>query len=150
MPSAAQTRSARRRLDAKLATLDRNALARPRSGWIRTIRESLRMTQGDLGRRLGVKAQSVQDIEASEREGRVRLDTLRRAADAMNCDLVYALVPRESLDATVAAQARRIVAAEVKAAERSMALEAQEADIDATVIEEAVERLVASNRLWRL
>lgn len=37
----------------------------------------------------------------SEAADRVRLDTLRRAADALGCDLVYLLVPRRRLTAVV-------------------------------------------------
>ena len=39
--------------------------------------------------------------------GKVRLDTVERVADALDCDLVYALVPRSGLEESVRTQARR-------------------------------------------
>jgi len=41
------------------------------------------------------------EFEGNERRGTIRLDTLRRAADGLDCDLVYVLVPRQSLEAMV-------------------------------------------------
>ncbi len=46
-------------------------------------------------------------MEASERSGSIRLETLERAADALDCDVVYALIPRQSLQNSVDAQAMR-------------------------------------------
>ena len=45
-------------------------------------------------------------MEASERAGSIRLETLERAADALGCDVVYALVPRQGLQSSVETQAR--------------------------------------------
>lgn len=149
MVTAAQARSARRRLDAKLGEIDAAALAPPRAGWVRAIREALGMSQADLARRLGITTQTVQDLEASERAGKARLDSLRRAADALECDLAYVLVPRRGLDDTVAAQAARVLGAEVAATDRTMALEAQDATVAPHVLSALTEQLIASKRLWR-
>ena len=56
---------------------------------------------------MGVHPSRIPAIERGERELTLKLDTLTRVADALNCDLVYALVPRTSLDGMVADQARR-------------------------------------------
>ena len=99
--------TARRRLDQRLGDLRRQIGPRPHGGWIRAIREALGMSGAELGRRLNVSAQAVSAMEASERSGSIRLETLERAADALECDVVYALVPRRSLQNTVEAQAMR-------------------------------------------
>ncbi|MDE0498381.1 MAG: mobile mystery protein A [Acidimicrobiaceae bacterium] len=98
----------RRRLDQRFGRHgDLADLAPPPQGWVRTLRDSLGMTSGDLARRMGVHPSRISAIERGERERTLKLDTLIRVADAMQCDLVYALVPRTSLNGMVADQARR-------------------------------------------
>ncbi len=65
------------------------------------------MSGREMGERLGVSQQTIPNIERSEQRGTIKLETLQRAARALDCDLVYALVPRQSLDELVMAQARR-------------------------------------------
>ena len=99
---------ARTRLDARLEPYRALATgARPHRGWIRAIRDALGMSSREMAERMGVSQQSIPDIERSEQRGTIKLDTLQRAADALDCDLVYLLVPRRSLDEAVKAQARR-------------------------------------------
>lgn len=79
----------------------------PHKGWIRAIRDALGMSGRELAVRMGVTQSTIPDIERSEQRGTIRLETLRRAADALDCDLVYFLRPRAGLDELVASQARR-------------------------------------------
>ncbi len=65
------------------------------------------MSGSALASRMGVSQQAIADLERSEDLDTIKLDTLRRAADALGCDLVYALVPRTSLEEAVGSQARR-------------------------------------------
>lgn len=147
---AAHARVARRRLDAKLAELrPAYRFAPPRLGWLRAVRDALGMPQAELARRLGVTRQAVAQIETAEADGSVRLATLRRAAAALDCDLVYTLVPRTTLDQVVREQAERVVAGEVAAAEQSMVLEAQDSSVDPAAARELADELIASQRLWR-
>ena len=67
---------------------------RPSKGWIRTIRQALGISSGELARRLGTSRQLPLQLEKGEAEDRVTLKSLRAAANALDCDLVYALVPR--------------------------------------------------------
>src|SRR5215217_7999866 len=87
---------ARSALDRRLADWRRLPAreARPHGGWVRAIRDALGMSAADLAERMGVTQSTVARLESSERDGRIQLDTLQRAADALDCDLVYALVPR--------------------------------------------------------
>src|SRR5579872_6350750 len=81
-------------------------LARPKLGWVRAIREALGMSSPQLAKRLRIKAaQSVEDMQKDEASGAITLQTLKRIADALNCELVYALVPRKSLHDTLRDQA---------------------------------------------
>ena len=79
---------------------------RPHKGWIRAIRDALGMSSTELAARLGVTQQSVPGLERSELHDTVKLETLRRAAEVLDCDLVYFLLPRTSLQRSVTRQAR--------------------------------------------
>lgn len=105
--------------------------ARPRDGWIRTLRGGLRMTATALARRLKISESSVRKIETSEANDAISLGTLRRVAEALNCDLQYALVPRKPLDQVLLDQARRVVATELRPVAHSMSLEDQAVDASA-------------------
>src|SRR5258708_31843015 len=69
-----------------------------KGGWVRSIRSALGMTGRQLGRRIGVSQNAISEAERAETEGRITLNTLRKLADGLNCELVYALVPRIELD----------------------------------------------------
>lgn len=145
--------AARRRLDQRFGAASAEPLrASPRLGWVRAIRDALGMSTRQLAARMGVAQATVVQLERSEANGTVQLATLRRAADALNCDLVYALVPRDgSLERTVRTQAHRRANALVDAVDRSMELEDQAVN-NPDEIRAATERvalqLAASRRLW--
>lgn len=146
-----QLEKARDSLDRRLAALrpvDR--FDRPSRGWVRAIRDALGMSTTQLARRLGVDQSNVVRLEQSEMNDTVRLGTLRRAAEALDCTLVYALVPNSSLAEAVAAQTRKVAAAELASVEHTMLLEAQDLDDegrDKRVAEYAA-GLVDDRRLW--
>ncbi|MFZ0746557.1 MAG: helix-turn-helix domain-containing protein [Terracidiphilus sp.] len=81
-------------------------------GWLKPVRQAIGISTEEVGRRMGVSKWAIYGLEKSEKEARIMLGTLRRAAEAMDCDLVYALVPREGTLAEMAA--RRRAAAEVE------------------------------------
>ena len=65
-------------------------------------------------------------LEKSEADYRITLGSLRDAADALGCELVYALVPKSGSIQELAEERARTKAAEnVRAVEHSMALEDQ-------------------------
>ncbi len=98
----------------------------PRSGWVRAIREALGMTQAQLGARLNISRQSVQDLEQAEAERRITLDSLDRLAQAMDCRVVYSLVPEHgSLDDVRTRRAQTMAKALLKQTDHTMKLEAQ-------------------------
>lgn len=113
-------------LDATLAQFAwlRN-LQPPRMGWIRAIRDALGMSGRQLGKRMDVGKMWVGDMERLEATGATTLKTLRRAAEAMDCVLVYALVPKTTLKETLQKQARQKVRQDTARASHTMALEDQ-------------------------
>jgi predicted DNA-binding mobile mystery protein A len=148
--NSAQSRSSRRALDRRLSQLPpASAFTPPARGWIRAVRNALGMSGADLAARLQVAPASVSDVERSESQGRIRLDTLERAAEAMGCDLVYALIPHGGLAEIVQRQAREKVEEQTRAVSRAMDLEAQSTQVDDEVVLEEMERLIASGQLWK-
>jgi predicted DNA-binding mobile mystery protein A len=80
---------------------------------MRTMRDALGMSGYQLARRMGFSPTRVRQFEAEEVAGSIRLGTLRRAAEAMNCTLVYALSPNEPLEDIVLRQAYLKAAAQL-------------------------------------
>ena len=84
------------------------------------------MTLREMARRLGKVPSLAVYLEKSEAENRITLGSLRDAADALGCELVYALVPKEgSLSKLLEQRARAEATENVLAVEHSMALEDQ-------------------------
>lgn len=121
----------------------------PEQGWIKSIRESLGMSAADLGARLGIAPQSVLTLETSESEGRVRMDSLKKAAEAMDCSFVYALIPNSSLEEFVHRQIERIVVEKMKKVSHTMKLEGQSAELTDTVYADLLKELQGSSKIWR-
>jgi len=121
--------SARKQLDKRLNTLrNSDALSRPPRGWIKAIREALGMTTTQFGKRLGVSQSTALGFEKSEVSKGITLETLERAARALDCRLVYALVPSKPLELLVEGQARELAKKRLRATSHSMALEDQRVD----------------------
>ena len=119
---------------------------RPSKGWIRAIRQALGVSSGELARRLGTSRQLPLQLEKSEAEDRITLKSLRAVANALDCDLVYALVPRAaSMEELIENRARTEARQRVLGVEHSMALENQAVgNLDEAV--EAEARRVARKR----
>jgi predicted DNA-binding mobile mystery protein A len=115
-----------RQLDAALASWRSADLPpRPPSGWIKAIREGLGMAATHLAARLGVTTSTVTRLETSEADDTISLATLRRAAEALNCELHYALVPTQSLADTLENRALALARQQMASISHTMALEAQ-------------------------
>jgi len=123
-------------------------LACPPRGWVRAIREALGMSAATLAERLGTTAGAVTRLEQSEAADRIRLDTLRRAADALGCDLVYLLVPRRPLTAVVRDRARELAHYQIAATEQTMRLEDQATGKTSELEDRLTEQLLERGRLW--
>lgn len=116
---------------------------RPSKGWIRTIRQALGVSSGELARRLGTSRQLPLQLEKGEAGDRVTLKSLRAAANALDCDLVYALVPRAGgMKELIENRARAEAKNRVLGVEHSMALENQAVGRIDEAVEAETRRLV--------
>ncbi len=73
------------------------AALRPARGWLRAVRDAVGLSQEDVAKKLGTKRQSYAQLETAEERGAISLASLQRAAEAMDCELVYFVVPRETI-----------------------------------------------------
>jgi predicted DNA-binding mobile mystery protein A len=142
---------ARQRLDERLSLLrPAERFRAPPKGWIRAIRDAVGMTGVQFAARLKIRPQSVEALERSEATGAVQLKTLRRAAEALDCTLIYALVPNSSLEDAVRARARKIAMRELGRVAHTMKLEAQatsDANLEAR-IEAYIRDQINERDLW--
>jgi predicted DNA-binding mobile mystery protein A len=125
--------------DKELAPIKALNITTPPAGWIRAIRTALPMSQAELATRLSINQKSLHALEASEAKKTIRLDSLEKVADALDCDLVYALVPRDSLENQYRDRAHSIASAQLAGIANTMALEGQ----SVTVTEKKVDALTA-------
>lgn len=140
----------------------------PKSGWLATMRKAIGMTTTQLARRIGVAHPGVVRLEKNEKDGKVTIASMRKAAEAMNCEFVYAIIPRHHkgyagalpttdegnvLDDFIRQEAYRAAYAEARRVGRTMALEDQALADDAfraQVQDRAAELAANPRRLWDL
>jgi predicted DNA-binding mobile mystery protein A len=108
------------------------------------------MSSTELAARIGISQQTVHDLELSELHDTIKLETLRRAADALDSDLVYFLVPRKSLDEAVIEQARKKAAEHLAPIAHHSRLEDQSLTSDdaAAELDEVAAKFVDRRGLW--
>lgn len=112
----------------------------PTKGWIHGIRTALGMSFRQLGSRLGITAQSAQEIEEREKNGNISLKSLRDVANALDMKLIYGFVPRDgSLEKTLEKQTLLVAQKIVMRTDHTMKLEDQR--VSKERIEKAVREL---------
>lgn len=116
---------------------------RPQKGWLRAIREATGISLREIAIRLKRTPTLAAKLEKSEAEYRITLASLRDAAGALGCQLVYALVPKSGSIHDLAEQGARTKAAQnVRAVEHSMALEDQAVGGIENKIQEETKRIL--------
>lgn len=127
-------------------------MPKPPAGWIRAVREALGMTNTQLAKRVKRKPQTVLDLQQREAAQTIQLNSLRELAEAMDCELVYAIVPRMPLDQVVGEQAEALARRTLRRTGHTMELERQGLGVKerARALEREIERLLAGSRrkLW--
>lgn len=99
-----------------------SARGRPSPGWLKVIREALGRTERQQAARVGISGPSLHKAEASEADEKITLGQLRRLADALDCELVYVLVPRTPLLEQVEQQALKLAQQDVLGTAHSASL----------------------------
>jgi predicted DNA-binding mobile mystery protein A len=109
------------------------------------------MSIRQLGKRAGLSKTAVASIEKNEVSRTARLESLDRLAEAMECEVVYAVVPKTSLDEVLNRQARHVAEELVTRVSDSMELEMQgtpDAERERLIDERAADLRRGSGKLW--
>ena len=131
-------------LDQKLNLFKKaESVIRPEKGWINAIRTSLNITLTQLGTRLHTSPQNVRSTEIREASGSITINALKEIAEAMDMNLVYAIVPKnQSLEKLIESRAKDLATRIVLRTSASMRLEDQEntkARLEKTIQEKTTE-----------
>jgi len=118
------TREQYSRLIGKAAVL-LSQLLPPKEGWIRTVRKAMGMSGSDLSKRLNNSRTGAAYLERAELDGRITVNKLKEAAEALNCRLVYGFVPNISIEDSISQQAELKARTLSDYADTQMMLEAQ-------------------------
>ena len=129
-------------------------LERPSRGWIKALREGLGMTTAQLANRMGVSQPRIAELEKAEAARNVTLSSLERAAEALDCRLVYVLVPNRPLSERLEERADAVAEAQLAAVDQTMKLEKQSVS-NAKQRETMKQRIVMAlldkpSRLWQV
>ncbi len=108
------------------SALSVRAPAVPPEGWIRTIRKALGMSGAQLAARLGISRNRVSVLERKEAEGSISLKQLKELASELDADLVYAIVPKQSVADSIDKRAEALAQARLNTTHQNMMLESQQ------------------------
>ena len=93
------------------------------SSWINIIRTALGMTSTQLAERLNISQPRISALEKNENN--LKISTLQKVAEALNCDFVYYFKPKESLQKIVEDKATVKAKGIVNSVNQNMTLEDQ-------------------------
>ena len=137
----------RRSYQKKFDLFRKAIIARPQQGWLKTIREFLGMTTTQLAKRLEISQPRIVAMEKNERN--VKISTMERIADVLNCDFSYAFVPRENIDDIIYNQAKKKAQKILDKVNKNIGLENQLVKTD-DLLKDIIEELLDGNiaRIW--
>lgn len=137
----------RRSYQKKFDVFQKAIISRPPQGWLKTIREIFCMTTIQLAKKLGVSQPRIVNMEKNERN--IKISTMERIADTLNCEFVYAFIPREKIEDILYKQAKRKALKILSKVNKNMGLENQLADTE-ELTEDIIKELLNGNisRIW--
>ena len=131
----------------KFDLFKKNIMEIPSQGWVKTIRDFFGMTTTQLAKRLNVSQSRIVRIEQNEKN--TKISTMERIAEAINCEFVYAFVPREKIDDIIYNQAKKKALKILNKVNTNMVLENQLTQNNDT-LDELIQELLNNNlsRIW--
>lgn len=146
----------RRTMDKKIQPwLQLRAEKSPPTGWLKAIRGALGISSRQLAQIVGIDSSAIIRLEEREPDGKMTLELLNRAAKAMGCKVIYAIVPNdenESLEAIVDRRAKYAAKELLQRVEHSMRLEEQGSPDSKAELEKLAQKLKEKMdpRIWGL
>lgn len=120
-----------------------------RDGWIKYMRSALGLTLSDLGKLASLSPASVAQAERREVEGQVSMSTLKKMAEAMDCELVYAIVPKKEIKSLIHDRALEKARKSLSIADLHMKLENQEVEGNKDErIERLAKKFIEKGDIW--
>lgn len=131
----------------KFDSLKNVAIEKPLQGWLKTIREFLGMTSTQFAKKIQVSQSRVINMEQNEKN--LKISTMERIADSLDCDFIYAFVPRENIETIFYNQARKKALKILKKVNHNMGLENQLAPNN-KILDDLIKELLDGNiaRIW--
>jgi putative transcriptional regulator len=116
---------------------------------IKLLRETLGMTQEQLGKKVNRSLRSIQQIESGE--AKPKISTLYKIANALNTELKIALIPRKSIIKYLDEKATKKAEQLVKLTETSSTLEIQSPSKEESKVQiEKIKREILEKRRYSL
>jgi len=98
----------------------------PEKGWINTLRKTLNISLKQLGVKLRVSSQNINQLEQREIDGSVTIKRLKEVAEALNMNFVYSFIPKDgSLETYIEKRAYEIAKELTMRTSHTMKLEDQ-------------------------
>lgn len=137
-----------RALDKKTSSLsDAKNIVPKGVSWINTVREAIGMTAVQLAKRLGVTQPRIAKMEINEEN--LKLSTMKKVAQAMNCDFVYYFKPKTTFQDIVQIQAKKKAEEILLGINLNMALENQDIQTKEAVNDMAADFINGNTkRIW--
>ncbi len=137
-----------RALDKKTSSLsDAKNIVPKGVSWINTVREAIGMTAVQLAKRLGVTQPRIAKMEINEEN--LKLSTMKKVAQAMNCDFVYYFKPKTTFQDIVQIQAKKKAEEILLGVNLNMALENQDIQTKEAVNDMAADFINGNTkRIW--
>ena len=131
----------------KFDKFKKTVMEKPLQGWIKTIRELLGMTTIQFSKKLKISQPRLVFMEKNEKN--LKLSTMEKIADELNCDFVYALVPREKINNIIYNRAKQKALQIITKVNNNMSLENQLSE-NKEILEETIEDLLNKKitRIW--
>ena len=137
----------RRSYQKKFDALKKALIETPQQGWLKTIREFFGMTTTQLAKKINVTQPRVINLEKNEKN--TKISTMERIANALNCDFVYAFIPRENIDDIIYNQAKKKALKILNKVNTNMGLENQLYKNE-NLLEDFIKDIIDDNiaRIW--
>lgn len=131
----------------KFDILKKAIIEKPAQGWLKTIRQLFCMNTTQFSKKLKISQPRLIYMEKNEKN--LKLSTMEKIADELNCDFVYALVPRENINNVIHNKAKQKALQIINKVNNNMGLENQLAENE-YVLEETIEDLLNKKvtKIW--
>jgi predicted DNA-binding mobile mystery protein A len=137
-----------RQIENRFRDIDPN-LYKLEKGWIRQIREALGMTMEKLGKVCDLSTSTISQAERGESQGKITVDTLKKTAEAMNCEFIYMFIPKSEMTEFIEQKAYEKAKRILMSADLHMSLEGQKVTGDLEPrIQRLKKKLIDEGNVW--